>query len=102
LKTATDVLRVLVAWAGGNPDLTVKVPLKSHPRPLRRAVLKALEALPPLNLTEDIHRHPGLWKAMAGQLHVFERWREYPNVALAFATLRGTVLAPETHFGQAL
>jgi hypothetical protein len=102
LKTATDVLRVLVAWADGNPDLTVKVPLKSHPRPLRRAVLKALEALPALNLTEDVHRHPGLWKAMAGQLHVFERWREHPNVSLAFATLRGTVLDPDTGFGQAL
>lgn len=102
LKTATDFLRVLVAWAGGNPDLTVKVPLKSHPRSLRRAVLKALEALPLLNLTEDVHRHPGLWKAMAGQLHVFERWQEHPNVALAFATLRGTVLKPHTDFSQGL
>nr|WP_211193887.1 MXAN_6230/SCO0854 family RING domain-containing protein [Pyxidicoccus fallax] len=102
LKTATDVLRVLVAWAGGNPDLTVKVPLKSHPRPLRRAVLELLAGLPPLNLTEDVHRHPGLWKAMAGQLHVFERWSDHPDVALAFATLRGTVLKPETDFGQAL
>ena len=102
LKTATDFLRVLVAWAGGNPDLSVKVPIKSPPRSFRRAVLKALEALPPLNLTEDVHRQPGLWKAMSGQLHVFERWREHPNVALAFATLRGTVLTPETDFGQAL
>jgi hypothetical protein len=102
LKTATDFLRVLVAWAGGNPDLTVKMPIKSHSRPARRAVLKALEALPLLNLTEDVHRHPGLWKAMAGQLHVFERWQQHPNVALAFATLRGTVLSPQTDFGQAL
>lgn len=102
LKTATDFLRVLVAWAGGNPDLTVKVPLKSHPRSLRRAVLKALEALPLLNLTEDVHRNPGLWKAMAGQLHVFERWQEHPNVALAFATLRGTVLEPHSEFSHAL
>nr|WP_225937670.1 MXAN_6230/SCO0854 family RING domain-containing protein [Myxococcus sp. RHSTA-1-4] len=102
LRTATDILRVLVAWAGGNPDLSVKVPLKSHPRPLRRAVMETLESLPLLNLTEDVHRHPGLWKAMAGQLHVFERWSEFPNVALAFATLRGTVLSPETDFGQAL
>jgi hypothetical protein len=39
---------------------------------------------------------------MAGKLHVFERWHEFPNVALAFATLRGTVLSPETDFGQAL
>ena len=102
MKTATDFLRVLVAWAGGNPDLTVKVPLKSHPRPLRRAVVKALEALPQLNLTEDIHRHPGLWKAMAGQLHVFERWKQHPNVTLAFATLRGTLINPDTDFGRAL
>ncbi|WP_224249343.1 MXAN_6230/SCO0854 family RING domain-containing protein [Hyalangium gracile] len=102
LKTATDFLRVLVAWAGGNPDLTVRVPLESPPRPMRRAVLKAMEALPPLNLTEDVHRYPGLWKAMSGQLHVFERWRQHPNVALAFTTLRGTVLVPETDFGQAM
>ena len=102
LKTATDVLRVLVAWAGGNPDLSARVPLQSPPRALRRAVLETLESLPLLNLTEDVHRHPGLWKALSAQLHVFERWSARPHVALAFASLRGTVLSPETAFGQAL
>jgi hypothetical protein len=102
VKTATDLLRVLVVWAGGNPDLTAWVSLKSPSRSLRRAVLRTLESFSLLNLTEDVHRHPGLWKALARQLHVFERWSEFPNVALAFATLRGTVLSPETDFGQAL
>ncbi|PTL82169.1 MXAN_6230/SCO0854 family RING domain-containing protein [Vitiosangium sp. GDMCC 1.1324] len=102
LKTATDILRVLVAWAGGNPDLTAKVPLKSPPRPMRRALLHALERFSLLNLTEDVQRHPGLWKAQAGKLHVFEDWRAHPKVSLAFAVLRGTVLAPETPFAQAL
>ncbi|NVJ01271.1 hypothetical protein HV824_24590 [Myxococcus sp. AM009] len=102
VKTATDVLRVLVAWAGGNPDLTVKIPLKSPPRPVRRAVLRMLEGLSVLNLTEDLRRHPGLWKAQAKLLHVFEEWQRHPKVSLAFAVLRETVLAPETPFGAAV
>ncbi|MCP3136313.1 MXAN_6230/SCO0854 family RING domain-containing protein [Pyxidicoccus xibeiensis] len=102
VKTATDVLRILVARAGSNPDLTEKVRLESHPRALRRAVLQALEAMPLVSLIEDVRRHPGLWKAVARQLHVFERWQAHPHVALAFSTLRGTVLSPQTDFGQAL
>ncbi|MCP3097878.1 hypothetical protein LZ198_03200 [Myxococcus sp. K15C18031901] len=102
VKTATDVLRVLVARAGGNPDLSVKVPLRSPPRGVRRAVLRMLEGFSVLNLTEDLRRHPGLWKAHAGLLHVFEEWRTHPKVALAFAVLRGTVLSPGTPFGAAL
>ncbi|WP_163777349.1 MXAN_6230/SCO0854 family RING domain-containing protein [Myxococcus vastator] len=102
VKTATDVLRVLVAWAGGNPDLTVKIPLKSPPRPVRRAVLRMLEGCSVLNLTEDLRRHAGLWKAQAKLLHVFEEWQRHPKVALAFAVLRETVLAPETPFGAAV
>ncbi|AEI64962.1 MXAN_6230/SCO0854 family RING domain-containing protein [Corallococcus macrosporus] len=101
VKTATDVLRVLVAWAGGNPDLTAKVPLKSPPRPVRRAVLRMLEGLSLLNLTEDLRRHRDLWKAQAKLLHVFEEWQRHPKVALAFAVLRETVLVPETPFGAA-
>ncbi len=100
VKTATDVLRVLVAWLGGNPDLTAKVPLRSIPRPLRRAVMRMLEGFPLLNLAEDVHRHPGLWKALAGQLHVFEAWRTHPRTALAFAALRRTRIDAETEFGR--
>ncbi len=102
VKTATDVLRVLVAWADGNPDLSVKVPLKSPPRPVRRAVLRMLDGFSSLNLTEDLQRHPGLWKAQAKLLHVFEEWQRHPKVALAFAVLRGTVLALETPMGAAV
>ncbi|HZH76798.1 MAG TPA: MXAN_6230/SCO0854 family RING domain-containing protein [Archangium sp.] len=102
VQTATDVLRVLVAWLGGNPDLTVKVPLRSFPRPLRRAVARMLESFSLLNLTEDVQRHPGLWKALAGQLHLFEDWRQHPKVALAFAALRRTRLDARTEFGRAV
>ncbi|MFP2958023.1 MXAN_6230/SCO0854 family RING domain-containing protein [Myxococcus sp. 1LA] len=102
VKTATDVLRVLVAWAGGNPDLSVKVPLKSPPRQVRRAVLGMLEGFSVLNLTEDLRRHRGLWKAQAKLLHVFEEWERHPKVALAFTVLRETVLVPETPFGAAV
>lgn len=102
VRTATDVLRVLVAWLGGNPDLTAKIPLRSFPRPLRRAVARMLESFSLLNLAEDVQRHPGLWKALAGQLHLFEDWRSHPKVALAFAALRRTRLDAETDFGRAV
>ncbi|WP_426747567.1 MXAN_6230/SCO0854 family RING domain-containing protein [Myxococcus faecalis] len=102
VKTATDVLRVLVAWAGGNPDLSVKVPLKSPPRQVRRAVLRMMEGFSLLNVTEDVGRNPGLWKAFGGLLHVFEEWRRHPKVSLAFAVLRGTVLSEQTPFGATL
>src|SRR5262249_11219323 len=48
------------------------------------------------------HRHRGLWKAIGQQLHVFERWREQPNVTLAFAALRGTTLDANADFGRAV
>ncbi|WP_419993842.1 MXAN_6230/SCO0854 family RING domain-containing protein [Streptomyces boninensis] len=95
LRTATDVLRLLVAWSGGDPGLTAAPPrFHTLPRPLRRDLLAVLDALPPAQVAEDLLRHRRLWKRAAEPLHPYEHASRYPRAALAFAVLRGT--APET------
>ncbi len=88
LKTATDVLRVLSVWMGGEADLLKPPKLRSPSRALRRGFLAALERLPPHLVSEDLLRHAGLWKRLGAQLHPFEHHKQYPNTALAFAVLR--------------
>jgi hypothetical protein len=92
LQTATDVLRVAVVLMGGNPALVEPFKLSSIPRGLRRAVLSALDRLPPEQLLEDVTRRPGLWKRVGERLHPFEVATRFPSVALAFAALRGSNL----------
>lgn len=91
LRTATDVLRVLVVALGGEADLVqLPKPLPSIPRPLRRFVLQTLEGLPQDQLAEDVRRHAGLWKRVGEKLHPYEFQVRYPNTALAFAAIRRT------------
>lgn len=89
-KTATDLLRVLDVMGGGDASLLGPNTKPKLPRPLRRAFLARLEALDPRNLTEDLHRYPARWKKMGEALHPFEYARQFPNVTVAFAALRGT------------
>ncbi|WP_412543154.1 MXAN_6230/SCO0854 family RING domain-containing protein [Longispora sp. K20-0274] len=94
--TATDLLRLLWVWHGGDPGLTTPPPRRrSVPRALRRAVLARLDALPVAALVEDLHRHRGGWLRIAENLHPFEHLRRYPLAALAFAALRGSEVTPE-------
>ena len=88
LRNATDVLRVLSVWMGGEPDLLAAPKSRSPARTLRRGLLAALERLPPHLLTEDMLRHASLWKRLGAALHPFEYHRQFPNTALAFAVLR--------------
>ncbi|MDX6350075.1 MAG: hypothetical protein QOF84_4865 [Streptomyces sp.] len=92
LGTATDVLRLLVVWSGGDPDLLTPPRLRSLPRPLRRELLGVLNGLPFPYLTEDLARRPGAWKRVGEVLHPFEpaHTRRFPRAALAFAALRGS------------
>ncbi|MBX6387117.1 MAG: hypothetical protein IRZ07_29755 [Microbispora sp.] len=95
--TATDVLRLLHALMGGDPGLRTRLPRRtSLPRPVRRALLAALDrqALP--YLIEDLHRYAPQWRHMAEVLHPHEFHRRYPDAALAFAVLRGTPLRKGT------
>ena len=91
LKTATDILRVLVVALGGEPDLVkLPKPLPNIPRPIRRFVLQTLEGLPQDQLAEDVRRHARHWKRIGEKLHPYEFQARYPNTALAFAAIRRT------------
>jgi len=91
LKTATDILRVLVVALGGEADLVkLPKPLPNIPRPIRRFVLQTLEGLPQDQLAEDVRRHARHWKRIGEKLHPYEFQARYPNTALAFAAIRRT------------
>ncbi|MFD0569652.1 RING finger family 4 domain-containing protein [Kitasatospora gansuensis] len=94
LGTATDVLRLLWAWSGAEPDLLADKPprLRGVPRPLRRALLAALDALPLAGAAEDMLRHRAAWQRAGEALHPYEYHRRFPNAAAAFAVVRGTDL----------
>ncbi|MCX5408129.1 hypothetical protein OHA37_30210 [Streptomyces sp. NBC_00335] len=90
LTTATDVLRLLAVWSGGEANLLEPPRVRSLPRPLRRELLAVLDGLDPAVLVEDVLRHPDPWKRACEILHPFERYAHHPRAALAFAVLRGT------------
>ncbi|SFJ80828.1 MXAN_6230/SCO0854 family RING domain-containing protein [Streptomyces pini] len=92
LDTATDVLRLMWAYSGGEPDLLEPPRLRSLPRPLRRELLGVLDALPPESVAEDMLRRPPAWKRAGEVLHPFEYRNRFPRAAAAFAAVRGTDL----------
>ncbi len=103
LRTATDVLRLLVTLMGGDPGMRERLPRRiSLPRPMRRALLARLDRMAVPYLVEDMCRYPEAWKRMAEVLHPFESHRRHPNAALAFAAVRGTRLNAESAFGRHL
>ncbi len=103
MRTATDVLRFAFGLMGGGADLSVwPKPSRSLPRALRKVVLDLLEALNPVSLLEDVHRHAAFWKRTAEYLHPFEFHRRYPHAALAFALLRRTRVDEHRALGRAL
>lgn len=97
LGTATDVLRVAAVLMKADPSLAAPAAgtakqLGSIGRPLRRALLAALDRLEPALAIEDMRRHVGLWKRVGERLHPFELAHAFPRAALAFAAIRETDL----------
>ncbi|MFG3053886.1 MXAN_6230/SCO0854 family RING domain-containing protein [Kitasatospora sp. NPDC048239] len=92
LTTATDVLRLIWAWSGAEPDLlpaTAKgLRLRNLPRPLRRDLLAVLDALPLGTLAEDLGRHRAAWLRAGELLHPYEHRARFPYATAAFAVLR--------------
>ncbi|MDI2128303.1 MXAN_6230/SCO0854 family RING domain-containing protein [Yinghuangia seranimata] len=102
LDTATDVLRLLWAYSGADPDLvTAPSRLRALPRPLRRELVGVIDGLPFEYVAEDLPRHRQAWLRAAEVLHPFEYARKHPRAAVAFAALRGTRLADDA-FGRSL
>lgn len=103
LGTATDVLRVLTVWMGGDAGLVEPRPrLRPMSRPLRRAVLTVLEHLPIDRLGEDMARHRERWVRTGEALRPFEYHRRFPNVSLAFASLRRSLPEPDGPLAETL
>jgi hypothetical protein len=88
------VRRGMKPWPGlpGRPQaLTIEIhrfKMARIPRPLRRALLALLEAIPAERLTEDMLRHRSYWVWAGEFLHPSEYAKRYPNVAAAFAVVR--------------
>ncbi|MGW7205077.1 MXAN_6230/SCO0854 family RING domain-containing protein [Streptomyces sp. NPDC054837] len=101
LTTATDVLRLLCVWSGGEADLLDPRRMRSLPRALRRQLLGTLDGLAMPSLVEDVLRHPGAWKRAAEIMHPYEQHARHPRAALAFAVLRATDTS-EGALGEAL
>ncbi|KUN18968.1 hypothetical protein AQJ23_37075 [Streptomyces antibioticus] len=101
LTTATDVVRLLCVWSGGDGDLLEPPRMRSLPRALRRRLLGILDGLAVPSLVEDVLRHPGAWKRAAEILHPYEQHARHPRAALAFAVLRATDVS-EGALGEAL
>ncbi|MFD7897859.1 MXAN_6230/SCO0854 family RING domain-containing protein [Streptomyces sp. NPDC059743] len=101
LNTATDILRLLAVLSGGDPGLVGMPRIAPVPRPVRRALLAALDALDPALAVADMRRHRRAWIRAAHALHPFEHAARYPRAALAVAALRGTGLSDD-RLGAAL
>ena len=90
-KTATDLLRMATELCGGDVSLAERAVYKKISRPLRRALLQALESMG--SLEEDLLRHQGKWLRLAEQLHPGE-YPQFPRVQSAFKKLRNDLPIP--------
>ncbi|MGW2090303.1 MXAN_6230/SCO0854 family RING domain-containing protein [Streptomyces sp. NPDC001880] len=95
ISTATDVLRLETVRSGGDAGLVTPTRFTAISRPLRRALLQALDRLDVTLVAEDIDRRAQAWKHLAERLHPFEYATRYPNAALTFAALRETTLTDD-------
>lgn len=86
-KTATDVLRLIVALSDGDISLATKTKFRSLKRKERRMIMNLLAGCG--NITEDLFRYHYEWIRVGEILHPFEyTYPKYKNVNKAFNTLR--------------
>ncbi|GIH23378.1 hypothetical protein Aph01nite_16880 [Acrocarpospora phusangensis] len=83
VDTVTDVLRV----AGGDVTLATATRFRSFRRSERRALLAALDGLPPAKLG-DVPRRREQWKRLGERLHPHE-FPQFPRAAQVFEVARG-------------
>ncbi|MFD2332660.1 TerD family protein [Cohnella sp. GCM10020058] len=86
VKTATDVLRLAVAWSGGDTSLAEATRFRKFTRPERKLLLSLLEQSN--SMTEDMLRHKQRWIRLGEILHPSEYKRRFPQCQEAFDILR--------------
>jgi stress response protein SCP2 len=85
-KTATDVLRLAVAFFGGDVSLAVHTKFTTIPRKVRKTILGLLSNCS--NVAEDMLRWSERWKRLGERLHPGQYAKQYPAVAKAFKELQ--------------
>ncbi len=106
LTSATDVLRFVAVFSGADAALAPtprwvlvdgkpkhrsvrRFRVKPLSRALRRTLLAILEGMPFDRLAEDLLRHRSYWVWLGEFLHPHEYAARFPQVARAFALVRG-------------
>ncbi|WKU43107.1 TerD family protein [Streptomyces sp. VNUA116] len=90
VDTVTDVLRLACALSDGDVTLTEPTRFRSLSRPVRRALLAALDAVvaqAPAKLA-DVTTHREMFKRLGERLHPHE-YPRWPHAADVFAVARG-------------
>ncbi|WP_342571464.1 TerD family protein [Paenibacillus sp. FSL R5-0749] len=85
-KTASDVLRLAVAWSNGDVSLAAASPFRKFKRRERRLLLGLLEQCG--SITEDMLRYKDRWIRLGEILHPSEYKLRYPRCDEAFDILR--------------
>lgn len=86
IKTATDVLRLAVAWSDGDVSLAEAARFRKFRRSERRLLLGLLERCGPI--TEDMLRYKQRWIRLGEILHPSEYKHQYTRCKEAFDILR--------------
>lgn len=87
VETAIDALRLAVALNGGDVSLaTASTRFTAMKRPMRRLLLRLLDAIP--NSVEDVMRHAERWKRLAEVLHPGDYADKYPRALAAITAAR--------------
>ncbi|RJG22834.1 TerD family protein [Paenibacillus thiaminolyticus] len=98
VRTATDVLRLAVAWSDGDVSLAASTPFRKFTRAERRLLLGLLEQCQ--NSIEDMLRYRDRWVRLGEILHPSEYKSRYPRSQEAFDVLRNN--RPYASFGHRL
>ncbi|WNC15634.1 TerD family protein [Brevibacillus brevis] len=85
-RTATDVLRLAVAWSDGDVSLAAATRFRKFKRSERRLLLGLLERCHPI--TEDMLRYKDRWIRLGEILHPSEYKQRFPRCEEAFDILR--------------
>lgn len=85
-KTATDILRLATALAGGDVSLAKNTRFPSFKRSRRRLLLALLDGI--AQPVEDMNRHREKWLRLGERLHPGEHRAQFARAAAAFDGLR--------------
>ena len=91
LRTATDILRFVTHYSGGDISLAENTKFKSMPRRLRKSIVGKLNNLAkgdPLLFEEDIARFAKRWIRLFHSIHIGEYAKQAPAITAVAQKLR--------------